>query len=81
MRDAGIVDEDRHHAEGFFGGVEGGRHRFAVEHIGLDGDRLAARRLDLFLERLDPFRAARDQRHFRAIRRQHFGEAQAKPAR
>ena len=81
MRHAGIVDQDGDGAEGRLGLVERARHRVAVEHVGGDRDRTAARLLDARLHRRELLLAAGDQRDRRAFARQHLGEAHAKPAR
>ena len=80
MRDAGIVDENRHGAEGFLRGIKGARHRRAVGDIGLDSDRFAALAFDLVFERLEAVGPPRHQRDGGAVVGQRFGELRAEPA-
>ena len=81
MRDAGIVDEDRHRAEGLLRGVEGACHGRAVSDVGFDRNRLAALSFDLVLERLEPVRPPRHQRNRRAIIGKRLRELHAEAAR
>ena len=81
MRDAGVVDQDGDGAERLLGRVEGAVHGGAVEHVGLDGDGLAAGLLDLLLGRLQLVGAARHQRDRCAVRGEHLGEAQRQARR
>src|SRR6516162_6296966 len=80
VRDAGIVDEDRHRAEGLLGGVEGAGRGMPVAYIGGYGDCLSTGFGDLRLQRGEPLGAPRHQHDRRAVVRQHLGEVRAKPA-
>ena len=62
-----------------FGLIEGARHGRAVGDVGLDGDGVAAFRLDLGLQRIEPFRAPRHQRDRRAIVGERTGECAPRP--
>ncbi len=77
MGDTGVVDEDSHGPERLLGLIEGAGHLGAVEHVGRDGDGLAAALFELPDGGLQLVGTARHQRHRCAVGRQHLGEAQA----
>ena len=81
MRDARIVDQDGHGAEGGFRGLECPDHRRAVEHVGLDRDGASAVLLDPRLDGGEPVCTARHQSDRSAVCRQHVRKPQAEPAR
>ena len=81
MRNAGIVDEDRHGAESFLRGIEGARHGRAVGDVGLDRDRLPALSFDLVFQRFEAVCPPRYQRNSRAVVGKRLGKLRAEAAR
>src|SRR5262249_51237872 len=81
MGDAGIVDEDRHSAEGFLGGIEGACHCRAVGNVRLDSKSAASLIFDLAFQRFEPLGPPCHQYNSGAIVRECSSELRAQPTR